>query len=131
MCLQLHRIVQNAADLDHPGFGHAIEQEMTRAVDPAGSSTGRLAAEEEMIGSAIVSDFGAWRTPGKFRIRADLFNSGGNEGCVTFRRLWTKILLGPSQNADDVAAGFRSDDDWHRLTGRSWQILNRPRLRFP
>jgi len=28
-----------------------------------------------------------------------------------------------SQNAGDVAAGLRSDDDWHRLTGRSWQIL--------
>jgi hypothetical protein len=56
VCKTRRRRAIHSADIHHPGFGHAIEQEMTRAVDPAGSSTGQLAAEEEMIGSAIISD---------------------------------------------------------------------------
>src|SRR5258708_1130927 len=58
VCLQLHRIVQNAADLDGARFGYTVEQEMTRAAYPVTGSTRRLAAEEKMIGSAMGGDFG-------------------------------------------------------------------------
>jgi hypothetical protein len=50
--------VQNAADLDGARFGRTVEQEMTRAAYAVTGSTGRLAAEEKMIGSAMGGDFG-------------------------------------------------------------------------
>jgi hypothetical protein len=39
VCFQLHRIVQNAADLHRAGFGHAVEQEMAGAQYPVAGST--------------------------------------------------------------------------------------------
>src|SRR5260370_22710658 len=122
MCLQLHGIVQNAADLHRAGFAHAVEQEMARAAYAVAGSTGRLAAKEEVIGSAIVGDFRPQTAAGKVWIFCDLLDGRSNELSVAPQGLWAKIILRPGKNARDVALRLRSNNDFHGLIRRSWQL---------
>src|SRR5688572_29529625 len=98
MCLQVHRVVQNPADLHDAGFGHAVQQEMTWTAYPVAGSTRGFAAEEEMIGSAMAGDFGPLTAAGKFRIGCDFPEGGCQEFCVTPQSLWPKILCRPGKD---------------------------------
>ena len=122
MRLQLHRIVQNAANLHDVRFGDAVKQEMARLADPVPGPPSGLAAEKEMIGSAMFGDFWPFAAAGKFWIRRDLLNRCRNELSVTLQGLWAKILFRPGKDARDVAARPRSDNDFHFLNRRSLQL---------
>jgi hypothetical protein len=61
--IQVHGIVQNAANLHDAGFAEAVEQEVPGAADPIASSTRRLAAKEQMIGSELSAISGRGQLP--------------------------------------------------------------------
>jgi hypothetical protein len=119
--LKIHRIVQDSSDLQGVGFGDAVEKEMPRMANSIPGPSRGLAAEIEMIRSAICGDFRALTAAGAFGIIRDLLNRCRNKLCVSLQRLRAKIFFRPGKDARDVASRLRSDDDFHFLTRRSSQ----------
>ena len=116
--------MQDAADLHNVGFGDAVEKEMPRFANPIPGPSCGLAAEIEMIGSAMLGDFWPLTAASTFGILRDLRNCCRDECCVTLQDLRAKILFRPGKDARDVTSRHRSDDDFHFLTRRTAQLLS-------
>src|SRR5712692_9079538 len=107
--------MQDASDLHAVGFSYAVEKQMPRSANPIPGPAGGLAAEIEMIGSAMLGDLRPLTAAGAFRILRDLLDRRRNEFCVTLQGLWAKTLFRPGKDARNVASRLRSDDDFHFL----------------
>src|SRR6516165_4848029 len=105
--------MQNPADLQNVGFGDPVDEEITRIANPVARPACFLAAPREMIGSTTVGDFRPLNAAGDLRIGSNFFDRGLNEPCVTLQSSRAEVLLGPGQDARDVAAGLWSDNDVH------------------
>ena len=121
ICPKIHRLVQDASDLQHVGSGHAVEKEMPRLANPFSGRSRGLATEIEMIGSTILGDFWPLTASSTFGILRDLLNRRRYEFRVTLQRERAEILFSPGKDARDVASRLRSDDDFHSVTRRSSQ----------
>jgi hypothetical protein len=119
VCVKIHRLMQDSSDLQGVGSGDAVEKEMPRLANSIPGPSRGLAAEIEMIRSAICGDFRALTAAGAFGIIRDLLNRCRNKLCVSLQRLRAKIFFRPGKDARDVASRLRSDDDFHFLKRRS------------
>ena len=130
MCLQFHRIMQNAPNLHDVRFGHAIKKEMAWTANPISRPASLFATQVEMIGSAMSGDFRPLNTAGKFWIGRDFLDRCRDQISVSPQGLWPEIFLRPGENARDVVARLRSDDDFHLLICRCSPFSSWPRFRF-
>jgi hypothetical protein len=124
MFLQLHRVVQNATDFHTVGVRHSVKQEMTWTANSLSTRAGFRAAEEKMVGTAKRGDVWPGNAAGKFWICGDLLDRIRNELRVTLHGSGAKVLVRPGQDARDIAACLRSNDDFHAVTCRSAQPLS-------
>src|SRR5262249_27542462 len=97
--------MQDASNFHDVGFGDAVEKEMPRESNPSPRPSCGLAAEIEMIGSAMLADFGPLTAASNLGILRDWLNRGRNEFGVTLQGLRAEFS---SVQARMLAMSFRA-----------------------
>jgi hypothetical protein len=97
---------------------------MSRLVNPIPGTASFLAAEIQMIGSAMCGHLRPFCAAGKFGIYRNLLNRRLNQLGVPLQGSRAKILLRSSKDARNVSPRLRSDNEFHLPTRRSSQLLS-------
>src|SRR5262245_21380586 len=103
---------------------------MARTAYSVAAPACRLAAKEQMIGSAVLGNFGTRKASGELRILGYLFDCRCDEACIAPHHLWPEVFFCPCENSGNVVARLRGDEYIHRFTRPWWQLWIGPRLGF-
>lgn len=120
MPLDLHCIVQDAADSNHISACEAIEQEMPGPVNDATLVSRPVAAMAKMVAAHIVAKFWPTDASGSVRPQGYVAKRRDKKPFVTQSSRFSEMLLRPSKNIDDV-----------RLRGIGEAIIGHKAMRRP
>lgn len=120
MPLDLHCIVQDAADSNHVSACEAIEQEMPGPVNDATLVSRPVAAVAKMVAAHIVAKFWPTDASGSVRTQGYVAKRRDEKPFVTQSSRFSEMLLRPRKNIDDV-----------RLRGIGEAIIGHKAMRRP
>ena len=102
MAAQFHRVVENPADDDHLTVD-PVDDEV--AGSAYGVRPGAVAAAAQVPSTYVVTEFGALVAAGAGWVRGDVADGCRDEPLVALACWRAKLILGPSEDVDDVGPG--------------------------
>jgi hypothetical protein len=127
MTLDLHRVVQHAANPDEVGASKAIEQKMARSHDDPMLGPRTLTAIAEMIAADVLAEIGPGDTIDPSRIGRNISQSHCQKLLIAKARDLPEITFRPGKQVDNVRlCGTGNAICNHALAGRTSPLARLP-----
>ena len=102
MSVQVHTVVQNAANLDMTFAQSTVQQHMSRTTNSTTFSIDTITAVEEMVRSSIPGDLIALHTAQPFWVVRDVYDGLYEQGLVPEPSSLAIAVMGPVENRRDI-----------------------------